>query len=76
MVQVESLRYGGYVFTLEEMLRTVAERAAEARRVASLGAAALDELGLHDALEFDMGRTLAVMDYYHLTYLPSLARRP
>ena len=63
--------YGGYTFTLAEMRRVVAAQRAEARRVAALGAAALDDLPLDDLLGFDMGRTLAVIDYYHLVHARS-----
>jgi len=63
--------YGGYTFTVAEMHRVVAAQRAEARRVAALGAAALDDLPLDDLLGFDMGRTLAVIDYYHLVHARS-----
>ncbi len=60
-----SITFEGYTFTQEEMHATVAARVAESRRVATLGPAALDELDASDILSFDMGRTLAIMDYYY-----------
>ena len=60
-----SITFEGYTFTQEEMHATVSARLAESRRVALLGPAAIGELDAHDVLSFDMGRTLAIMDYYY-----------
>ncbi len=68
-----SVSYDGYAFTLDEMRRVVAEQRLEALRVATLGPAALDELSDSALLDFDMGRVLAIIDYYHIVHLPSVA---
>jgi hypothetical protein len=43
----------------------------ESERVARLGEAAFDHMDIDEFLGFDLGRTLAIMDYYNLVYLPA-----
>jgi hypothetical protein len=64
---------GRFSFTIAEMLETVQKCRAEAEKVRRLGAAALDDLSPDELMGFDMEYTIAVMDYYHDTYVPSLS---
>jgi hypothetical protein len=65
-----SFSFGGYAFTADEMHSVMADRYAEAIRFANLGPAALDAMDMDDLLNFDMGRTLAIVDFYNTIFLP------
>ena len=65
-----SFSFEGYAFTAHEMHSVMAERRAEASRIAHRGPAALDDMDLDDLCNFDMGRTLAIVDFYHTIFLP------
>jgi hypothetical protein len=67
-----SITYETYTFTEEEMYAVVQKQREESERVARLGAAAFDHMDIDDFLSFDLGRTLAIMDYYNLVYLPTV----
>lgn len=66
-----SITYEEYTFTVEEMHVVVRKQREESARMAKLGEAAFDDMSIDDFLSFDMGRTLAILDYYHLIYLAS-----
>jgi hypothetical protein len=68
-----SVSYDGYAFTLDEMRRVVVQQRLEALRVETLGPAALEDLSDSALLDFDMGRVLAIIDYYNIVHLPSIA---
>ena len=58
---------------MEEMRAVLQQRRDDCARVARLGAAAFDDMSMDDFLSFDLGRTLAIVDYYNQVYLPALA---
>jgi hypothetical protein len=62
------ITYCGYAFTVGEMHAEIRARREEARRVREQGEAALD---LDTLLTTDLGRVLAISDYYHLVWMPS-----
>ena len=68
-----SITYGTYTFTEEEMHAVVQKQREESERVARLGAAAFDHMDIDEflSLSSDLGRTLAIMDYYNLLYMPA-----
>ena len=65
-----SFSFEGHAFTAHEMHSVMAERRAEAIRFANLGPAELDAMDMDDLLNFDMGRTLAIVDFYNTIFLP------
>jgi len=66
-----SITYETYTFTEEEMHAVVQKQREESERVARLGEAAFDHMDIDEFLGFDLGRTLAIMDYYNFVYLPA-----
>ena len=70
-----SISYEGYTFTVGEMRAVLQQQRDESARVARLGAAAFDDMSMDAflSLSADLGRTLAIVDYYHLVYLPAVA---
>jgi hypothetical protein len=66
-----SITYEKYTFTEKEMHAVVQKQREESERVARLGEAAFDQMDIDEFLGFDLGKTLAIMDYYNLVYLPA-----
>ena len=66
------ITYCGYAFTVDEMHAEVRARREEARRVREMGEAALD---LNALLETNLARVVAINDYYHLVWKPSMSAR-
>ena len=62
------ITYCGYSFTVGEMHAEIRARREEARRVREMGEAALD---LDTLLTTNLGRVVAINDYYHLVWMPS-----
>ena len=70
-----TITYEKYTFTIDEMHAVVKKQHDDSERVWRLGAAAFDDMSMDEILDFDMGRTLAIMDYYNLVFLPDQAKR-
>ena len=66
------ITYCGYAFTVDEMHAEIRARREEARRVREMGEAALD---LNKLLETNLARVVAINDYYHLVWKPSMIAR-
>ena len=66
------ITYCGYAFTVGEMHAEIRARREEARRVREMGEAALD---LNKLLETNLARVVAINDYYHLVWKPSMIAR-
>jgi hypothetical protein len=60
--------YDGYAFTVDEMHAVVAD----ARRVANPARAMV----LGDLINFDVGRALAIVEYYHTIFVKCDSARP
>jgi hypothetical protein len=66
--------YSNYTFSMEEMHAVVKKQREDSELMGRLGAEAFDGVSLDEFLNFDMGRTLAIVDYYHLVYLPECTK--
>ena len=66
-----TISYDNYTFSVEEMHAVLNKQREDSERIGRLGPAAFDDASLEELINFDMGRTLAIVDYYHLVYVPS-----
>lgn len=65
------ISYQNYTFSVAEMHAVVQKQRDDSERVGRLGAAAFDDASLEEFLNFDMGRTLAIVDYYYEVHVPA-----